>query len=104
MPVILEFTFTDQSKEVVRIPAEIWKKDNNKVSKVFFFKKEVAGVYLDPFLETADTDVSNNSLPRVPVQSKFQIFKAESRRWGADGKSNPMREAKRAEKMLNGGE
>ena len=38
--VILEFTFTDQSKEVVRIPAEIWKKDNNKVSKVFSSKKK----------------------------------------------------------------
>jgi hypothetical protein len=104
MPIILEFTFADQTKEVVRIPAEIWKKDNEQVSKVFFFEKEVAGVYLDPFLETADTDISNNSLPRRPVQSKFQIFKNESRRWGADGRTNPMRKAKKAEQMLKGGE
>jgi len=104
MPIILEFTFADQTKEVVRIPAEIWKKDNEHVSKIFFFEKEVEEVYLDPFLEPADTDVSNNSLPRRPVQSKFQIFKNESKRWGADGRNNPMRKAKKAEQMLKGGE
>jgi hypothetical protein len=104
MPIILEFIFADQTKEVVRIPAEIWKKDNEHVSKIFFFEKEVLEVYLDPFLETADTDVSNNSLPRRPIQSKFQIFKNESKRWGADGRNNPMRKAKKAEQMLKGGE
>ena len=41
MPVILEFTFSDKSKELVRIPAEIWRQNNEKVSKVFFFEKEV---------------------------------------------------------------
>jgi len=103
MPIILEFTFADQTTEVVRIPAEIWKKDNKKVSKVFFFKKEVVEVYLDPFLETADTDVSNNSLPRKPIQSKFQVFKNQSFRWGADGRNNPMQKDKKMKKMLQEG-
>ena len=63
------------------------------------FKKEVSDVYLDPFLEVADTDVSNNSLPRRPALSKFQIFKNRSFRWGADGRQNPMQKAKKIEEM-----
>ncbi|MFT7613152.1 MAG: hypothetical protein ACI9J3_002122 [Parvicellaceae bacterium] len=95
MPIILEFTFADNTKEIVRIPAEIWKTNNEKVSKVFFFEKEVAGVYLDPFKEIADTDVSNNGFPRKPILSKFQVFKDRQLRWGADGRQNPMQKAKK---------
>ena len=100
MPIILEFTFADQTTAVIRIPAEIWKKDNEKVSKVFFFEKEVVEVYLDPFLETADTDVSNNGLPRKPIQSKFQVFKNQSFRWGANGRNNPMQQDKKMKQMI----
>jgi hypothetical protein len=95
MPIILEFTFADNTKEIVRIPAEIWKTNNEKVSKVFFFEKEVAGVYLDPFKEIADIDVSNNGFPRKPILSKFQVFKDRQLRWGADGRQNPMQKAKK---------
>jgi hypothetical protein len=95
MPIILEFTFADNTKVIVRIPAEIWKTNNEKVSKVFFFEKEVAGVYLDPFKEIADTDVSNNGFPRKPILSKFQVFKDRQLRWGADGRQNPMQKAKK---------
>jgi len=98
MPIILEFTFTDNTKEIIRIPAEIWKSNNEKVSKVFFFEKEVSGVYLDPFKEIADTDVSNNGFPRKPTLSKFQVFKDRQLRWGADGRQNPMQKALKEKK------
>ncbi|GAB4257019.1 MAG: M1 family metallopeptidase [Vicingaceae bacterium] len=78
MPIILEFTFKDGSKEEVRIPAEIWKQNNEEVTKVFFFEKEVVAVQLDPHLETADTDTYNNSWPRKMEQSKFELFKQKS--------------------------
>lgn len=78
MPIILEFTFKDGSKEEVRIPAEIWKQNNEEVNKVFFFEKEVVAVQLDPHLETADTDTYNNSWPRKMEQSKFELFKQKS--------------------------
>ncbi|PKP34708.1 MAG: aminopeptidase [Bacteroidetes bacterium HGW-Bacteroidetes-17] len=76
MPLILNFTFTDGSTEVVRIPAEIWRKNDKNISKVFFFKKELASIELDPWLETADTDLSNNDWPRKAHPSKFQLFKS----------------------------
>ena len=50
---------------MVRIPAEIWKMQNEslqeKVNKVIVTEKKVTEVILDPYLETADTDTSNNS-------------------------------------------
>jgi len=74
MPLIIEFTFADNSKELIRIPAEIWKSNNFKVSKVFIYKKEVKSIQLDPFLETADTELDNNSWPTRQVPSRFNSF------------------------------
>lgn len=73
-PIILQFTFADESTEIVRIPAEIWRRDCLKVSKVFFFQKEVVSVTLDPFLETADCETFDNYFPRKMVLSRFDIF------------------------------
>ena len=93
MPLILEFTFTDDTKEVKRIPAEIWRMYEDKVSKVFIFDKELKSVRLDPFLETADTNLDNNSWPKEVEPSRYQLFKQQQL------KENPMQR----EKRLNSG-
>ena len=103
MPVIVNFTFKDGTTEVVKIPAEIWKKNDKNVSKVFFFKKEVVSIGLDPFLETADVDFSNNNWPPQMELSKFKLYKRKKYGWGQDGKENPMQRAKRSEKLENEG-
>jgi hypothetical protein len=75
MPIILEWTFTDGTTEIERIPAEIWRKDEQKVTKVFVKDKEVKSVSLDPYRETADIDTKNNSVP-IPAQPKLiQVYK-----------------------------
>ena len=89
MPLILEFTFIDGTKEVKRIPAEIWRTYEDKVSKVFIFEKELRSVRLDPFLETADTDLDNNSWPSKTQPSRYQLFKQQQT------KENPMQRDKR---------
>lgn len=91
MPLIIEVTFADESTEVIRIPAEIWKMDNDHVSKVFIFDQEVKSFQLDPFLETADTDLSNNSWPKRVEPSKFNLFR-ENR-----PQENPMQRQRRLE-------
>ena len=96
MPIILEFTFVDRTKEVVRIPAEIWKRNSKKVKKIFILDKEVANVRLDPFLETADVDLNNNSWPARNEPTRFQIFKGNEKK-----KENPMQRAIRAEEKSN---
>ncbi len=91
MPVILEFEYADGSKEVHRIPAEIWRKNDKNISKVFFSKKELVRVVLDPFLETADIDRGNNYWPPKQEPTRFELFKG--REYDSE---NPMQRAKRA--------
>ena len=95
MPLILEFTFEDGSKEVRRIPAEIWRMYEDKVSKVFIFDKVLQSVRLDPFLETADTDLDNNSWPEEKQPTRYQLFKQQS-----SVRENPMQRQKRVDEMM----
>ncbi|QDT14726.1 M1 family metallopeptidase [Alienimonas californiensis] len=90
MPVILKLTYADGSTEEVRIPAEIWRANNQKVTKVLMRKKAIEKVELDPNRETADVDRSDNMLPREIVESRFKLFKKKSDK-------NPMQEAREAE-------
>ena len=100
MPIIVQFTYTDGSTEVHRIPAEIWKMNDKEVTKVFYSKKQVKEIALDPFLETADVDVSNNYWPARVIPSRFEMFK--SRGYGGGGE-NPMQRQRRADEVENGG-
>ena len=92
MPVIVELAYTDGTKDVKYIPAEIWRMGDTKVSKVFRSEKTLVQVTLDPFLETADTNTENNYYPPRPQESKFEVFKSR----GSGGPENPMQRAKRA--------
>jgi hypothetical protein len=77
MPIILEFTFEDGTKETQRLPAQIWRKNENKVTKVFMTSKKAVSIQLDPMRETADIDESNNKWPNVAAPSKFALFKSK---------------------------
>jgi len=92
MPIIIEWTYKDGSKEVDRIPVQIWRKNENTVVKTFLKDKEVASIKLDPMRETADINEKNNVWPAVETASKFQLFKSRSGRGrgGASGNVNPM--------------
>jgi hypothetical protein len=92
MPLIIEWTFKDGSKEIDRIPVQVWRKNENKVVKTFMKDKEVASIKLDPMRETADINEANNVWPEVTTPSKFQLFKTGGGRGprGAGGGNNPM--------------
>ncbi len=77
MPIIVEFTFEDGTKETQRLPAQIWRKNENKVTKVFLTNKKAISIQLDPMRETADIDESNNKWPNVAAPSKFALFKSK---------------------------
>ena len=74
-PLILEMEYEDGSTRVTRIPAEIWRRNNARVSKVFPSKQKLVRVTLDPNRETADIDISNNFWPAQAVPTRFQLFK-----------------------------
>ena len=76
-PVILEFTFLDGTSKVERIPAEVWRMNEQSITKVFSFEKEVTKIVLDPFKETADTNTDNNVFPKVKQKSKFDALNSK---------------------------
>ncbi|HXH70658.1 MAG TPA: hypothetical protein VNI60_10050, partial [Pyrinomonadaceae bacterium] len=77
MPLIFKVEYMDGASEQIRVPAEIWRYNNFDVSKLIVTRKEAKAIVLDPNLETADADLSNNFFPRRTVPSRFQVFKAE---------------------------
>lgn len=75
MPVIIEWTYKDGTKEVEKIPAEIWRMNETRVTKVFMKDKEVSRVVLDPKEETSDINTVDNVFPRPATASKFDELK-----------------------------
>ncbi|MFY9243182.1 MAG: M1 family metallopeptidase [Polaribacter sp.] len=74
MPIIVEFTYKDGTKEKKTYPAEIWRLNDHEITKVFSSSKEIESMVIDPDLETADVDLSNNSFPKQTA-NKFDQFK-----------------------------
>lgn len=75
MPVIIEWHYKDGTREIERIPAEIWRTNEHTVTKVFVKDKEVVRVVIDPKKETADVDETDNVFPRQNQPSRFDQFK-----------------------------
>ena len=86
-PVILEIDYKNAKSETIRIPAEIWRKNNDNVRKMIISDKEIVQIEVDPLLETADTDRYNNFWPPKTIESRFQIQKRKKSK-------NPMQKAK----------
>lgn len=88
MPIIYQLEYEDGTIEDIRIPAEIWRKGETKLTKVHATEQKIKRIILDPFLETADIDTENNFFPREEQSSKFEMFK--SNRSGRTQQLNPM--------------
>lgn len=71
MPIIVEFTYADDTKENFKFPAQIWRKSNETAKRFFATTKVIKKIQIDPKLETADIDITNNSWPKEVVKSKF---------------------------------
>ncbi len=75
MPIILELTYASGETEMLRLPAEIWRRSPKKVTKMIVTDKDLVSVELDPRWETADTDRSNNHFPQKIEPSRLETFK-----------------------------
>ncbi|GAA4009633.1 M1 family metallopeptidase [Hymenobacter fastidiosus] len=93
MPVVVQMTYEDGKQEIVNIPAEIWRKNNARVTKVFITEKPVVSFVLDPYLETADTDLSNNAFPAKQAPSRFELFERQQQ-----AAPNPMQQQSAGQK------
>merc|ERR1712070_459501 len=64
MPLIVEYTYADGTSKRVNYPVQVWRKNDASVKKMVTSNKEIVGITVDPDLETADIDTSNNSWPK----------------------------------------
>ncbi len=71
MPILVELTYEDGTKENFQYPAQIWRKNNDTARKVYATSKAIKSIQIDPKLMTADIDVTNNAWPKVEEKSKF---------------------------------
>jgi len=71
MPIIVQITYEDGTIDNYKYPAQIWRRNNEIAKKVYATSKAIKQIQIDPKLETADVDVTNNSWPKVEVKSKF---------------------------------
>nr|AOE11049.1 Zn-dependent aminopeptidase, M1 family [uncultured bacterium] len=76
MPIIVEYTYDDGSKEKKTYPAQIWRYNDKKVTKAVHSDKQITKIVIDPHLETADVDLSNNSFPNTN-KDQFSKFKTK---------------------------
>ena len=90
-PLILKLDYTDGSTEEIKLPAEIWRFNTEKATKLIVTKQELKAVTFDPRQELVDCDLENNFWPRRAVKTKFQLFREEAAK-------NPMRELTKQEK------
>jgi hypothetical protein len=79
MPVTIEWIYTDGTREIDTLPAEIWRRNEYEITKTFIKDKEVDKVNLDPNFEFADVNTENNSFPKEEGVSEFDKFKDSKR-------------------------
>ena len=76
-PLPLLITNVDGTEDMMTLPAEIWRRDLDKVTKLLIRDKAISTVALDPRHETADADFSNNYFPSRIEKSRIELYKKE---------------------------
>jgi hypothetical protein len=101
MPIILDITYADGSKEHMKIPAEIWRQNSKKASKLLIRDKEITGLAIDSKWETADVDVNNNYWPAKPIKSRFELYKRKKKDMMRDYNKELKSDDKEADKKVD---
>lgn len=77
-PLPLTLKFADGSSEDMMIPAEIWRRDSQSVTKLIVRDKRIESILLDPAHQTADADYSNNGYPQSIASDRLTLAKSNA--------------------------
>ncbi len=75
MPLPITIVYADGSEEEMMIPAEIWRRNAQTVTKRLMRDKTIVSIELDARHEIADADRNNNYFPRRIIPSRLEAFK-----------------------------
>jgi len=73
-PLPLRITYADGESEKITLPAEIWRLDSRKATRMIISERDITSIELDPDLEIADADRADNNWPREtqPLRLKLE--------------------------------
>jgi len=74
-PLPLAITLANGSVERLEVPAEIWRRNNDRVTKLLISSSPLKSIVFDPDHQTADVDVADNSFPRRLIKSRLELYK-----------------------------
>ena len=77
-PIPLTIEYASGRTEEVMIPAEIWRRDAEEVTKLMMLDEQAVSFRVDVSHQTADADYSNNAFPAEVRQSRFEVYSASS--------------------------
>ena len=72
MPIPLEITYEDGTKELIRIPVEIWRKNPNRTKWLKRSKLKITQAIIDPYWEIGDTQIENNYYPSRLIPARLK--------------------------------
>jgi hypothetical protein len=72
MPIPLELTYEDGTKELIRIPVEIWRKNSKKTKWLKRSKLKITQAIIDPYWEIGDTQIENNYYPTRLIPARLK--------------------------------
>ena len=72
MPIPLEITYEDGTKELVRIPVEVWRKNSKKTKWLKRSKLKITQAVIDPYWEIGDTQIENNYYPTRLIPARLK--------------------------------
>ena len=76
MPIPVSINYENGETEEMMIPAEIWRRNSNNVTKLLIREKQIASIDIDLLHQTADADFSNNSYPPKISKSRLELYKS----------------------------
>jgi hypothetical protein len=72
MPIPLELTYEDGTKELIRIPVEVWRKNSKKTKWLKRSKLKITQAIIDPYWEIGDTQIENNYYPTRLIPTRLK--------------------------------
>ena len=72
MPIPLEITYEDGTKELIRMPVEVWRKNSNKTKWLKRSKLKITQAVIDPYWEIGDTQIENNYYPTRLIPARLK--------------------------------
>jgi hypothetical protein len=78
-PIPLVMHYEDGSSRELMIPAEIWRRDAGKVTRLFIENKAIKSLSVDDRHQTAEANFADNSFPPKITPSRLELYKSKDK-------------------------